>query len=122
MAKVEVVVEEEAPEAERIPLLDLARKVLMAGIGAVALAQEEVEEFVAKLVERGEIAEKDGKKLVAEVMERSKQDAKKGQEQFDKRFEEVLARMNVPTKADLTTLSDKIDELTKHVDELKKAK
>ena len=122
MAKVEVVVEEEAPEAERMPLLDLARKVLVAGIGAVALAQEEVEEFVAKLVERGEIAEKDGKKLVAEVMERSKRDAKKGQEQFDKRFEEVLTRMNVPTKADITTLADKIDELTKHVDELKKAK
>ena len=121
MAKVEVVVEEESQEAERNPLLDLARRVLMAGIGAMVLAQEEVEEFVAKLVERGEIAEKDGKKLVAEVMERSKKDAKKGQEQFDRRFEEVMTRMNVPTKADITSLSDKIDDLSKRVDALKKA-
>ena len=44
MAKVEVVVQEESEEPERRPFLEIARKVLMAGIGAVALAQEEIEE------------------------------------------------------------------------------
>jgi poly(hydroxyalkanoate) granule-associated protein len=119
--KVEVVVEETAEEAERHPLFGMARKVLMAGMGAVALAQEEVEELVNKLVERGEIAEKDGKKLVQDVMEKRKKEAKKAEDELEKRMEELLDRMNVPTKSDIEALSAKITALTKKVDELKKS-
>ncbi len=107
--------------ADRNPLLDTVRKVLLAGIGAVALAQDEAEDFVNKLIERGQIAEKDGRKLLQDVMERRKKTTKAAEENLDKRLEELLARMNVPTKADLDALSVKITALTKKVDELKKA-
>jgi poly(hydroxyalkanoate) granule-associated protein len=119
--KVEVVVEEAPEEAEGSRLLALTRKVLLAGVGAVALAQEEIESFVNKLIERGEIAEKDGKKLVHEVMEKRKKEAEKTESELDKRMEEFLTRMNVPTKSDIEALSAKITALTKKVDELKKA-
>ena len=119
--KVEIVVEEGAEEMERNPLLEATRKVLLASIGAVALAQEEIEIFVNKLVERGEIAEKDGKKLVRDVMEKRKKEAKKAEDELDKRLEDLLDRMNVPTKSDIEALSAKITALSKKVDELKKA-
>jgi len=107
--------------ADRGPLLEAVRKVLLASIGAVALAQEEIEDFVNKLVERGEIAEKDGRKLIQDLRERRKKTTEKAEESLDKRVEDLLSRMNVPTKADLETLSAKITVLTKKVDELKKA-
>jgi len=119
--KAEVVVEEPAEEMERGRLLEMTRKVLLASIGAVALAQEEIENFVDKLVERGEIAERDGKKLVREVMEKRKKEAKKGQDEVEQRVDELLSRMNVPTKNDIDALSAKITALTKKVDELKNA-
>lgn len=119
--KVEVVVEEPAEEMESNPIFSLARKVLLAGVGAVALTQEEVEKVVNRLVERGEIAEKDGKKLVREVMEKRKKEAKKAEDELDKRMAEVMDRMNVPTKKDIEDLSAKITALTKKVDELKNA-
>lgn len=106
---------------ESNPLLEVARKVLLAGIGAFALAQEEIEEFVQRLVERGEIAEKDGKKLVREVVDRRKKTTEKAEDEINKRIESVLERMNVPSKADIDALSDKIAALTKKIDELKKA-
>lgn len=118
--KEEVTVVENGAE-ERNALLEAARKVLMAGIGAVALAQDEVEDFVTRLVERGEIAEKDGRKLVREVMERRRKEAEKAEDEIGKRVEEVLDRMSVPTKADIEVLGDKIQQLSKKVDELKKA-
>jgi poly(hydroxyalkanoate) granule-associated protein len=117
-----VVVEEIANGKERNPVLDISRKVLMAGIGAVALAQDEIEEFVNKLVERGEIAEKDGKKLIREVMDKRKSTTKKADDELGKRVEGVLDRINVPSKADIEELSDKITALTKKIDELKKEK
>lgn len=120
--KVKVEVEKEKNGAdERNPMLEAARKVLMAGIGAVALAQDEIEDFVNRLIERGEIAEKDGRKLVREVMDRRKKDAEKAEDEVSKRVEEVLDKMSVPTKSDIETLGDKISALSKKVDELKKA-
>jgi len=122
MAKeVEIKVEEATEEEEGNPVLGLVRKVLLAGAGAVALTQEEVEKVIARLVERGEIAEKDGKKLFRDVMEKRKKEAKKAEGQMDKRLEELLDRMNVPTKSDIDALSAKITALSKKVDELKKA-
>lgn len=110
----------------------LARKVLLAGVGAVALTKDEVEEFVAKLVERGEMAEQDGRKLVRDVMSRRRNGSEKAQEQvegqierietaMDQRIEGVLARLNVPTKSDIDTLSEKISMLAEKVDALKNA-
>jgi poly(hydroxyalkanoate) granule-associated protein len=112
---------EVAEEMERNPVLGMAHKVLLAGIGAVALTQEEVEKFVGKLVERGEIAEQDGKRLVSDVMEKRKKETKKAEGELDKRLEDLLSRMNVPTKGDISALSAKITELSKKVDELKEA-
>jgi polyhydroxyalkanoate synthesis regulator phasin len=118
--KVEIVVEESAEEAERSALYEATRKVVLASIGAMALAQEELEQFINKLVERGEIAEKDGKKLYHEAMDKRKKETKKAEGELDKRMEELLARMNVPSKSDIDALSAKITALTKKVDELKK--
>ena len=118
--KVEVVVEKTGEEGERSPLYEATRKMVLASFGAVALAQEELEQFVNKLVERGEIAEKDGKKLVREAMDKRKKETKKAENELDKRIEELLARMNVPSKSDIDALSAKITALTKKVDELKK--
>lgn len=106
---------------EQNAFLDAARKVLLAGIGAVALAQDEIEDFVDRLIERGEIAEKDGRKLLHEVMDRRRKDAEKAEDEITKRVETVLDRMSVPSKADIEALSEKITGLSKKIDELKKA-
>jgi len=102
------------------PLLDMARKVLLAGVGAAALAADEIEDFVNRLVERGEIAERDGRKLVKDVLERRKQ-ATGVEERIDRQIEQFVAKLNVPTKADVDALSSRIADLSKKIDALKKS-
>ena len=58
---------------QKSSLMDAVHKILLAGIGAADLAQEEIEDFVNRLVERGKIAEADGKKIVKDVLEKRKQ-------------------------------------------------
>ena len=122
MAEIEIIEEEVNDEPNA--LLEAVRRVLMAGVGVVVLAQEEVEEFVNKLIERGEIAEQDGRKLINDVVENRKKQAQETrqatQEEFDKRLEGLLDRLNVPTRGDINTLNDKVTELTAKVEELKK--
>lgn len=132
MAEVDFM-EEEVEERDPNPLLQIAHRVLLAGIGAVALAQEEIEEFVERLVERGEIAEKDGRRILNDVLSRRRRQsvdesqngspevvAEAGSE-MDKRVEGLLHRMNIPTKTDIDALGLKISALTEKVEQLKTA-
>ncbi|MBI3943843.1 MAG: phasin family protein [Chloroflexi bacterium] len=120
------------PEGEEIPvvnatngeshpdksLLTSARRVLLASIGVVALAQEEIEDFVNKLIEKGEIAEKDGQKLVKDILERRTQRAERAEEKLEDRVSSMLNRMNIPTKSDIEALSSRIADLNKKIDDL----
>ncbi len=129
--KVKQTVKDTAETVQKSPLMEAVHKVLLAGIGAAALAQEEIEDFVNRLVERGEIAEADGKKMMKDVLEKRKQMVKKpekpsGQSKkitsdIEKRIEDLMAKMNIPTKDEIDALSAKITALTKKVDELKKS-
>ena len=113
-----VVVETNETEEHNL-FVGAVRKVLLASIGAVALAQEEIEDFINRLIERGEIAEKDGKKLVREIMDKRRKDAEHVEDKINSRVESVMDRMSVPSKADIDTLSEKINVLSKKIDALK---
>lgn len=129
-AQMRKAVKDTAESIEKSPLLSAAHRVLLAGIGAVALAQDEIEDFINRLVERGQIAESDGKKLLKEILEKRKsvlaktaepaEAPKQAADALDKRVEDAMARMNIPSKDEIEALSAKITLLTKKVDELKK--
>ncbi len=129
-AQVRKAVKDTAEGLEKSPLVGTAHRVLLAGIGAVALAQDEIEDFINRLVERGQIAEADGKKVLKDVLEKQKamldktadwaEAPKRAADEFEKRVEDVLARLNVPAKDEIEALSAKITALTKKIDELKK--
>lgn len=110
------------------------RRVLMAGVGVVALTKDEIEDFVGKLIERGEIAEQDGRRLVNDVLHRRREQAEevaekmqdqsekqltRAESMLDQRIEHILGRLNVPSKNDIDMLADKISLLAEKVDALK---
>jgi len=113
-------------------LYKVTRKVVLAALGVVGMATDELESFVDKLVERGEIAEKDGRKLIDEIREKSEERIKENrtrvmkmvgiQSKEEEDVEEVLHRMDIPSKSDIKELSAKIAALTRKVEELKVSK
>ncbi len=110
----------ESKEKYQYPMTEMFRKVLLATIGAAAIAQDEMEAFVNRLVERGEIAERDGKTLVHEMKEKRKTRTMRWEEEVNSHVSEVLDRMNIPTKADVDALNVRIAELSRKIDELTK--
>lgn len=122
MAEEVEVTEELLEENGQNPMLDMARKLLLASIGAVAITQEEAEKLVRKLIDRGQIAEKDGRKLINDLMEKRRRKAEEisteAETTYESRMEEILARMNIPSKSDIDALSRKITALSEKVDEL----
>ena len=117
--KVEEVVEEPKDKSQH-QMMEMLRRMFLATIGAAVIAQEEIETLVNRLVERGELAEKDGKKLINEMMDKRKSKSETVGDEISKNIEGVLNRMNIPSKADVDALSQKIAGLSKKIDELKK--
>ncbi len=107
----------------------LVRKVLLSSLGAVALSVEEANEVLAKLVERGEVAEADLQKMLNELRaqrERSEAEAAKTRDELSRKasntleesVETILTRLNVPNKSDIEELSRKISHLNEKVSAL----
>lgn len=101
-----------------------AHKGLQAGLGVVALGAEEVEAMIKRLVEKGEVAEKDGRKMLENWMSRGREPMAKYEEKvegmLDHRIESVLQVMNIPSKNDIADLTHKITTLAKKVADLDK--
>ena len=127
--EVEVQVRDVAEEGQDAShsFIELVRKVLLAGVGAVAMSRDETEQFVNKLVERGELAQKDAEKLLRDVQSRLRVSRPDVQEQAEKvtnraqqGMEDFLNRLNIPSKRDIEDLSAKIAQLAARVEELRK--
>jgi poly(hydroxyalkanoate) granule-associated protein len=91
------------------------------------MSRDETEQLVAKLVERGELAQKDAEKLLRDVQSRLRQGRPDVQEQAEKvtaraqqGMEDFLSRLNIPSKRDIEDLSAKIAQLAARVEELRK--
>ena len=122
--------EEQAPPPNpAAPLFDVVRRMMLAGFGAFALTRDEAEHFLNRLVERGEIAQKDAQHLIEETMTRFRTvtppptvetSVNNITTQVETGLEQLLNRMNIPSKRDIDELSAKIAQLAARVEELRR--
>ncbi len=109
-------------EKERGTVMDTVRAVLLASIGALALSKEELDKILARLVEKGELTQREAQKVIEEVLERQKKEASTWEQrlasELEKRMESVLKRLNMPTRKDIEALEAQIEALSKKLEEL----
>ena len=134
----QVVIEEQITEEKNTIVKnaqETAQKALHLGLGAADAAREElatrleqiqkeVSNTLESFIVRGESLGAEGRKRVEETVETNRKQADESvstiRGEFDKRVEAILHRMNVPTKADIDSLSKKINTLTRKVNALTK--
>jgi poly(hydroxyalkanoate) granule-associated protein len=122
-----------------VQMVELMRKLMLAGVGAFALSRDEAEQFLNRLVERGELAQKDATRIMDESMTRLRTMAQPQQAhveqtlagvttqvnglstQVESSLEQFLNRLNIPSKRDIDELSAKIAQLAARVEELRRS-
>ncbi len=90
---------------------DLIKKGVLAGLGLVSLTREKAEAFIDELVKRGELSEKERKQSVDELVERSKEVKNDLYKKVEKMVDDILKKMNIPTRTEVNELKMKIAEL-----------
>lgn len=123
--------EQTTAEGSNVQVFEIVRKLMLASVGAFALSRDEIESFINRLVDRGEIAQKDAQKLIDETFERLRKVAQPQTSQVqanvanlgnqvENSFEQFLNRLNIPSKRDIDELSAKIAQLASRVEELRR--
>jgi poly(hydroxyalkanoate) granule-associated protein len=104
-----------------------AHKVLLAGLGAAALVQEEQEKLFARLVTRGKKVEIEGKKKVeagkkqlTAARKKTRAQVERWQGEVDSRLSQLVQRLGIPHQDQIRTLSDRVAELTRKIDTMQK--
>lgn len=122
------------------------KKFAYATAGAVHISQDDLKTFISKLVEKGELAQKDGKKIVKDLAERVKRTVKEPKqaaleakdaaasatqpiaesgeklvERINASIQRVLHGMSIATRQDLAELGRQIDELDRKLGDLVEA-
>jgi poly(hydroxyalkanoate) granule-associated protein len=97
---------------------------LRASISVFSMGKEEAESIINRMIERGELTEIDGKRILSSLFDRPTKSVKQINERvgnvLDEQIVNTLNMLNVPTRSDLQTLSEKINELATKVEELSK--
>jgi len=92
---------------------DLIKKTILTGLGIASLTKEKAESLVKDLIKEGEVSEGEGPKLVKELLEKMEDNKKTMEKKIEKTVCDVLKKMNIPNRKDITDLSSKIEKLEK---------
>lgn len=80
-------------------------------VGYASMNKEKIEEFTKSLTEKGKMTEEEGKKLVDELIERSKHIKEEIEEKISNVSSQVYEKLHLATK-------DEMDELKKRIADL----
>ena len=89
-------------------MIDLIRKTVLAGVGAMVMTREKIEESMSELVEKGRISAKDAKEVAEKIAEEGRKEFETVSDDMQKRIKEMLEQMGVGPK-------DRIGDLEKRL-------
>jgi poly(hydroxyalkanoate) granule-associated protein len=89
------------------------------------LAQTQAERMVAELVRGGQIGQREAERLLGELRSARERASDRGREEADRldrflesRVEDILNRVNIPSRSDIERLNQSVDVLTAKVEAL----
>ena len=105
-------------------MLDVLKKSVFAGIGALVLTEEKVQEVIEGFVQKGELSQKEGESLIKELQKVIDANKTKLAVMIDEQIKSFLNELNVMTKDDFTQLeknfTNDLSALEKRVAKLEK--
>ena len=101
-------------------LVDYGKKYISLWDRALTMADEEIDRLVERLVTEKEISPSEGSRLKKDMLNRAEDLKKWISEKTDQRVNEALDLMNLASKEQVSQLTEKIDALTRKVQNLEK--
>lgn len=98
-------------------MIDLIKKAMFTGIGVAALTKEKVEDVARDFVEQGKMSEQEGKKLVDEIMAKSRESQEELAQKIEASVAMAVEKLSLAKESDIAALQQQIDELKEKLKE-----
>jgi poly(hydroxyalkanoate) granule-associated protein len=98
--------------------IEAAKRVALAGLGAVAVATEATDEIFQDLVKKGEQTREEAAREFRHARERTAARRADAQGYVRSRVDSVMDHMNLPSKADVDALDEKLNVVAQKLDEV----
>jgi polyhydroxyalkanoate synthesis regulator phasin len=92
---------------------DTLNHFLNLGIGAVAMTADKAEKLVNELIEKGDIERKESHDLKERIIKRGEEARKELDKNVEKRVQQALKKLNIPTRKEFNDLKKKLKDLAK---------
>lgn len=92
-------------------MVDLLKKVMLAGLGAFAITKEKAEEIVDELIKKGELTEDKRLKTVQDLLDKAREQEDALNAKVAATVKNVLEKLDLPTRKDIARLEKKLDQL-----------
>ncbi|HEV3309128.1 MAG TPA: phasin family protein [Chloroflexota bacterium] len=104
-------------EPEFVTPIEAAKRVALAGLGAVAVATEATDEVFRELVKKGEQARHDVAGEMREARAKTAGRRSEATDFFRARMDDAMNAVNLPSKGDVDAINAKLNILTRKMDE-----
>ncbi len=101
--------------------MDIIRKAVLLGLGAISLTRDKAEEMVDDLIKRGEIAGGEKFKAVDNLLKEAESQQKELERRIAATVQKVVADMGLPTKRDLEEIVSTLKKIESKISENKDA-
>ena len=91
------------------------KKILLAGLGGLAMTGDKLDELKKKLVKEKEMNEKEAKGLIDELVKAGEDRWDEFEKAATEKIKEKLDSMNVPDRKELDQLKTRIDSLERRI-------
>lgn len=98
---------------------NVAKKILLLGLGIGATTKEKIEKLIKELEKKGELSAKEGEKLTQEFLKKSKKQSEDIKKTIDSELGAAIKKIPFATKADIKVLERKIEKISKEIKECK---
>ena len=97
-------------------MFEIIKKSIFAGIGALVVTEEKVQEVIADFVQKGELTQKEGETLVDELQKVLQENKAKFTTMIDERVKCIMDDLHLLTKEDLAEMEGSIKKEVSKLD------
>ena len=97
-------------------MFDIIKKSILAGIGAIAITEEKVQDLIDEFVQKGELSQKEGETLGQELQKVINDNKAKLTATIDEQVKKLLDELNLVSKDDLTALEQALKKEFEKID------
>ncbi|RLC19707.1 MAG: hypothetical protein DRH93_15060 [Deltaproteobacteria bacterium] len=98
-------------------MFDYLKKSLLTGVGLALRSKNEIEDLAKEFAQQSKMSQDEAKDFLKDCQQKYENAKTDFDEKIENTIEKILLKLDLPSKSDIKVLNDRIDDLTKKLND-----